>query len=112
MKFDARTLFRTVAVTEAVTWAGLLVGMYFKWIAGTTEIGVKVGGQVHGIVVLIYVGTVLYARTSFRWDMRTFLLALVASVPPLATLVFGFWADRRDLLQSPSSPKEKADITN
>lgn len=41
--------FRLVALTEAVTWVGLLVGMYFKYLGSPrTEIGVKVFGMVHG----------------------------------------------------------------
>ena len=38
--------FRLVALAEAVSWVGLLVGMYFKYL-GTprTEIGVKVFGH-------------------------------------------------------------------
>jgi hypothetical protein len=32
--------FRILAVAEAFSWAALLTGMYFKWIAKTTELGV------------------------------------------------------------------------
>ena len=28
--------FRILAIAEAFSWAALLIGMYFKWIAGTT----------------------------------------------------------------------------
>jgi len=108
MTFDPRTLFRIVAITEAVTWAGLLVGMYFKWIAASTEIGVKVFGPIHGIVVLAYLVTALYVSRSFRWDVRTLLLAVIASVPPFATVAFGIWADRRALLQSAGSSSKEA----
>ena len=50
--FDIRSVagwFRLIAFAEAVSWAGLLVGMYFKYLGSPqTEIGVKVFGPVHG----------------------------------------------------------------
>ena len=97
-KLNPRILFRTIAVAEAVSWAGLLAGMYFKWVAASTEVGVKVFGPVHGTVFIVYVLTVLYVRRPLRWDARTFLLAGFASLPPFATLAFEIWADRRALL--------------
>lgn len=106
MKLDPRTLFRTVAIAEAVSWAGLLVGMYFKYIAASTEIGVQVFGPIHGVIVLAYLSAVLYARRSFRWDMRTFLSAAVVSVPPFGTLIFEIWADRHGLLRTAESSRD------
>lgn len=100
-RLDPRTLFRTVAIAEALTWAGLLVGMNLKWVVQSTEVGVKIFGPIHGVTVIIYVLTVVYARSCFRWDVRTLLLAVIASVPPFATVVFGIWADRHALLVRP-----------
>ena len=102
-KLNPRILFRTIAIAEAVSWAGLLVGMYFKWIAQSTEVGVKAFGPIHGTVFMVYVLTVLSVRRSFRWDVRTFLLAGFAALPPFATLVFEIWADRRAMLEAPGS---------
>ena len=103
MKLDPRALFRTAAIAEAVSWAGLLVGMYFKWVVQSSEFGVKIFGPVHGIIVLAYLLAVLYARRVFRWDIRTSMLAALASVPPFATLAFEVWADRRGLLRTPEA---------
>ena len=63
--FDVRTVagrFRLVALAEAVSWVGLLVGMYFKYL-GTprTEIGVKVFGMAHGLVFIAFVVTAVFA---------------------------------------------------
>ena len=33
-------LFAMIALVEAITWAGLLVGMYLKYISGITDLGV------------------------------------------------------------------------
>jgi integral membrane protein len=108
MTLDPRTLFRAVAIAEAVSWAGLLVGMYFKRIAETTDLGVLIFGPVHGIIVLAYVATVLYARRTFRWDVRVFLMAALSAVPPFASLFFEIWADRRALLTTAGSSKDTA----
>jgi integral membrane protein len=94
-------VFRVVAVAEACSWVGLLVGMFFKYVVVFDEIGVTVFGPIHGALFLAYVlVTVVVART-FRWRLSTTLLALVASIPPLATLWFERRARRRGLLTEP-----------
>src|SRR5689334_18685785 len=95
---DLRTrvgCFRLVAMAEAVTWVGLLVGMYFKY-QGTprTEIGVKVFGMAHGLVFIAFVVTGLLVGIAYHWAARTWLLALLASIVPLASVIFLIWADR------------------
>jgi integral membrane protein len=91
---SAATAFRIVAVAEAFSWLGLLIGMYVKYVPQTTELGVKIFGPIHGGVFVLYlVVTVLAART-LRWTAGTALLALVASVPPLVTVWFERWATR------------------
>jgi integral membrane protein len=107
MKLDQRNLFRVVAIAEAVSWAGLLVGMYLKRVAETTEVGVVVFGPIHGVIVLAYLVAVFYGRRSFGWNARTALLAALASVPPFATVVFEVWADRQNLLRTVDSFSEE-----
>jgi integral membrane protein len=87
--------FRLVALAEAVTWVGLLVGMYFKYL-GTprTEIGVKVFGMAHGLVFIAFVVVALLVGMAYTWTVSTWSLALLASVVPLATVIFLIWADR------------------
>ncbi len=87
-------LFRAVAVAEALTWVGLLAGMYVKYVPETTELGVKVFGPVHGAVFVLYVAVTLLTARRLRWSPGTALLALAASIPPFATVVFEWWARR------------------
>jgi integral membrane protein len=94
----AATLFRVVAVAEACSWVGLLIGMYVKYVPETTELGVKVFGPIHGGIFVAYVVVALVAARVLRWSAGTTLLALVASVPPLATVLFERWASRTDRL--------------
>lgn len=103
MKLDPRNLFRVVATAESMSWAGLLVGMYFKRVAETTELGVVIFAPIHGVIVLAYLVAVFYGRRAFGWDGRTALLAAFASVPPFGTIYFEIWADRRGLLRTVGS---------
>ena len=90
----AATAFRIVAVAEALSWVGLLIGMYVKYVPETTELGVKIFGPIHGGIFVAYVVVALATARVLRWSLGTTLLALVASVPPLASILFERWATR------------------
>lgn len=96
---NTRTLFRTVAIAEAISWAGLLVGMLFKYVVADTEVGVQVFGPIHGAIFIAYVLTTLVVRKRFGWNLTVTGFALVSSIPPFATYVFEVWADRNGRLQ-------------
>jgi integral membrane protein len=102
-------LFKAVAIAEAVSWAGLLVGMYLKHVAGTTEVGVQVFGALHGGIFLAYVALVLLLARNLRWGPWVTLTGLACSVPPFATLAFEVWASRNGRLDVPS-PAESSDL--
>lgn len=95
--------FRVVAIAEACSWAGLLVGMFFKYGVGN-DIGVTVFGPIHGALFVAYVVVALLTARVFRWDLRTLVIALVASIPPLATLWFERWARRTGRLAQAPGP--------
>jgi integral membrane protein len=94
----AATAFRIVAVAEALSWVGLLVGMYLKYVPRTTELGVHVFGPIHGAVFVAYVVVALLTSRVLRWSPRTTVLALICSIPPLATVWFERLATRNDRL--------------
>lgn len=84
-----------MALAEAVSWVGLLVGMYFKYLGSPrTEIGVKVFGMAHGLVFIAFVVTALLAGIAYSWGVATWLLALLGSIVPLGSVIFLIWADR------------------
>lgn len=91
-------LFRTVAIAEAVTWTGLLVGMFLKYGSADNEAGVRIFGMLHGVVFVAYVVTTAVVWVDRRWSAGRGLLALVAAVPPLATLPLEWWAVRKGWL--------------
>jgi integral membrane protein len=84
-----------VALAEAFSWAGLLVGMYFKHLAtADTEIGVKIFGPLHGGVFVAFLVMALLAGLVFKWGVMTWLFALLGSIVPLGSVIFVMWADR------------------
>ena len=91
-------LFRTVAIAEAITWTGLLIGMFLKYGPAENETGVRIFGMLHGIVFVAYVVTTVVVWVDRRWSAGRGLLALVAAVPPLATLPLEWFAIRRGWL--------------
>lgn len=97
----AGRIFRIAAAVEATTWAGLLVGMGLKYFTDVGPGGVEFFGPVHGVVVLVYVGVALWAGTSLQWAPRSIALALLASVPPFATIQFERWATSTGQLRAP-----------
>lgn len=96
----AGKVFATVAFIEAATWAGLLVGMYLKYVSGTTDAGVWWFGRLHGAAFLLYIVVAVVAGARLRWPMWALLVALLAAIPPLLTLPVEYWFRRRGLLSS------------
>lgn len=84
--------FRAVAIAEALSWTGLLVGMVFKYLVVGDDIGVKIFGPIHGGLFLLYLAVTLLTCRRLRWSTGTTVLAFVAGVPPLGTVIFERWA--------------------
>lgn len=101
-----RTVFRTLAIAEAASWALLLAAMFCKYVLesqpfGLEEGGVPKAGMLHGIVFVLYIISALVSASTFKWNRTTTVLALAASIPPLFTIWFETWADRTGRLSKP-----------
>lgn len=81
------SLFKLVAIGEAITWTLLLLGMVGKYAAGL-DWATAVGGGIHGFVFLCYVATVITVAIDQRWSARTTAFGLGAAIIPYLTLVF------------------------
>jgi integral membrane protein len=92
-------LFQVVAILEGLSWLGLLVGMYFKYLTDAGELGVKIFGPIHGGIFLAYVLLTLLVGRAQRWAWWTVLLGLAASIPPFASVAFELWAQRTGRLR-------------
>ncbi|MUL49021.1 DUF3817 domain-containing protein [Mycobacterium sp. CBMA293] len=102
--------FRLIAMAEAVSWVGLLTGMYFKYF-GTprTEIGVHIFGMVHGVVFLGFLATGLVVGRAARWSLVTWVLAALSSIVPLASVIFLRWAERTGALTAKAAVAAEAE---
>jgi integral membrane protein len=100
--------FRFLAVAEAFSWAALLTGMYFKWIARTTELGVEIAGPVHGALFIGYGLAALVLWRLQRWPFAVALFAGISAVVPFATVMFERWAGRRGHLTATGTPAANA----
>lgn len=99
----AVTAFRVVATAEAFSWAGLLVGMFVKYVVDAGEQGVQVFGPIHGTVFIAYLVVTFLTWHQQRWSLPVAAVALAASVPPFCTLLYEVWAQRTGRLD-PTPP--------
>lgn len=95
--------FRIVAIAEAISWAGLLIAMAFKYALVENEVGVQIVGPIHGAIFLAYLVATLAVGVRCRWSPKVILLGLFAAVPPFLTVVFEKWADRNGHLRVPDA---------
>jgi integral membrane protein len=97
--------FKIVAFAEAVSWVGLLVGMYFKYLATSrTEVGVKIFGMAHGLVFIAFIVTAVLVGLAFAWSASTWFSALLGSIVPLGSVIFLIWAERTGRLGATGAP--------
>lgn len=92
-----RLLFRTVALAELVTWAGLIAALVLR-ATGVTDAAVGPAGGIHGFVFLAYCAVTVFTWIDRRWRPSVGIVGLVVAVVPFATLPFERVVDRRGLL--------------
>ncbi len=92
-----RTLFRTLALAEVVSWTLLIAGIIVRATTGWAP-AVTIGGGIHGFVFLSYGATVVLVALNNRWKAGPTAVALISAVVPYATIPAELWADRRGLL--------------
>lgn len=88
-----RTLFRSFAVAEVVTWTLLIVGMLLKYALRVTDVGVSIAGPIHGFVFLAYLVAGVVVAVNQRWSAGVTLLALASAVVPYASVPVERWID-------------------
>ncbi len=98
-----RIVFRSLAVLEAFTWAGLLISMLIKYPLAGSPIGVSIFGWLHGLVWVLFVIIALTAGIWFRWSWWVTLIGVLVSILPFATIPFDIWMERTDRLNTRSA---------
>jgi integral membrane protein len=93
-----RSLYRALAFAEVGSWTLLIVGMLLKYAFRVTDVGVTIGGSVHGFVVIAFAFTVIVVAVNQRWSLRVTALALASAALPYLSVVVERWLDRHGRL--------------
>lgn len=96
MIVSPRVLFRSFAIAEMFTWAGLIAALILR--AFDVADIVPVAGGIHGFVFLCYSATTIFVWVNQRWRVSLGLTGLLLAVVPFATVPFEVVIDRRGLL--------------
>lgn len=102
MSSTAGRWFRYAAIAETISWVGLLIGMFFKYVVVKNDIGVFVFGRVHGAMFVFYLATLLWTAKVHRWGFGRLVIGGAASIPPFLGLLFERWVAKR----TPAVPAE------
>ena len=81
-----RLLFRSVAIAEAITWALLLTGMFLKYVLQVGELGVQIGGFLHGLVFIAFGLTAGFVGVNQHWGPKLTAIAMVTAIVPFVTI--------------------------
>ncbi|TFD64407.1 DUF3817 domain-containing protein [Cryobacterium ruanii] len=93
-----RLLFRSVAIAETITWVLLIAGMLMKYGFAVGEIGVQVGGFLHGLVFIAFGLTALLVGVNQHWDLRLTSIAMATAIVPFATVPLNRGLEKNGLL--------------
>ncbi len=102
MSSTAGRWFRYAAIAETISWVGLLIGMFFKYVVVKNDIGVFVFGRVHGAMFVFYLATMLWTAKVHRWGFGRLVVGGAASIPPFLGLLFERWVAKRDAAAEPA----------
>jgi integral membrane protein len=69
--------------------------MYLKHVAEVTDAGVWLFGRLHGALFVAYLAATVWVARAERWSWWRTAVALLASIPPLTTLIFERWVSAR-----------------
>ncbi|MFK4789289.1 DUF3817 domain-containing protein [Microbacterium sp. ZW T5_56] len=93
-----RSLFRVLAIAEAITWT-LLIGALIARAMGADPIVVTIAGGIHGLIFLSYGATAILVAFNQRWGVGPAVLAIVSAVIPYATIPVEIWLQRSGRLE-------------
>lgn len=83
--FSLLNTFRIVALLEGVSYILLLfIATPIKYLANDPSY-VKMLGMPHGILFLAYIVLAIMIGQELKWDRRTLIIVLVASIIPFGT---------------------------
>lgn len=94
------TLFRTLAIAEAISWTILIAALIIRAVADL-PVAVTVGGAIHGFVFLAYGATAILVALNQHWRAWPTVVAVASAVIPYATVPTEIWLHRSGRLDGP-----------
>lgn len=80
-----RLFFRIIALLEGISYILLLfVATPIKYIQGDEQY-VRLLGMPHGVLFLAYIVLAIWLRPDYKWNQRSFIIVLLASIIPFGT---------------------------
>ncbi|MEV8266904.1 DUF3817 domain-containing protein [Microbacterium sp. NPDC076911] len=92
------TLFRTLAIAEAISWTLLITGLILRATVDWAW-AVSIGGGIHGFVFLAYGVTAVLVAKNQRWKAGATAIAIVSTIIPYATIPAELWLHRTGRLE-------------
>ena len=88
MNIKPLQLLRKIGIAEGISFLVLLlISMPLKYYFGY-PLAVKYTGWAHGLLFVSYISLAYYAKETYNWPVKKFLLAIVAAFLPLGTFVY------------------------
>lgn len=87
------SLFRTLAIAEAISWTLLIAALILRASTGLAIL-VTIGGGIHGFVFLSYGATAILVAKNQRWRPWATIVAIASAVIPYATIPTELWLHR------------------
>lgn len=92
-----KSLFRALAIAEAISWTLLIAGLIVRAVTDWAP-AVSIGGGIHGFVFLSYGATAVLVSKNQRWHIGPTAVAIVSAVVPYATIPVEIWLNRTERL--------------
>lgn len=103
-----QTLFRVLAIAEAISWTLLLSALALRATVGVAA-AVTIAGTIHGFVFLSYGATAVLLALHQRWTAWPTLAAIGSAIVPYATIPTELWLARSGRLAGAWRLEESAD---
>lgn len=103
-----QTLFRVLAIAEAVSWTLLITALIVRAASGFA-FGVTIAGAIHGFVFLSYGATAVLLALHQRWSAWPTVAAIASAIIPYATIPTEIWLARSGRLAGAWRLDEAAD---
>jgi len=92
------SLYRVLAIAEAITWT-ILISALIARAVGAPGIVVTIGGGIHGFIFLAYGATAIVVAFNQRWSIGLGVLAVASAIVPYATIPMEIWLHRKGRLE-------------